>query len=211
MRRYMSELNLNELTLENIGSWPNPIKIAVIAILFVIIVALGYFLSFQEQMERLEGLQSTEKDLLQTMERKQQQAANLALYKAQLAEMKVKFGKLLKQLPGKSEIPELLEEISQKGIEAGLKFQLFDPQPELEHDFYVEVPIKIIIDGSFHQIATFISQIANMRRIVTLHDFNLHFPNPKRSGSQKPIRLINGRLPLFMTLTAKVYRYRTFE
>lgn len=207
----MSELSLNELTLDNIGSWPMPVKAATVGILFSAILALGYFLSFKEQVETLDGYKQKESELLQTMERKQQQAVNLAKYRAQLSQMKIKFGKLLKKLPGKSEIPELLEEISQKGLNAGLKFQLFDPQPEVPHDFYVEVPIKIVVDGSFHQLAKFISDIAGMKRIVTLHDFHLRFPNPKKSQSKKPIRLINGQLPLFMDMTAKVYRYRTFE
>jgi len=207
----MSELNLNELTLENVGSWPVAVKGASFAIILVVIIGLGYLLSFKEQSERLARLEDKEVELLQTMERKQQQAANLRAYQKQLAEIQFKFGKLLKQLPGKSEIPELLEEISQIGLNAGLKFQLFDPQPEVAHDFYAEVPVKIIVDGSFHQMAIFVSRVANMKRIVTMHDFELRFPNPKKAEGKKPIRLINGRLPLFMTVTAKVYRYRTFD
>lgn len=207
----MSDLSLNELTLDNIGSWPLAVKVVAMALLFSLIVGLGYMLSFQEQLENLDQLQIKEVELLQTMERKQQQAANLALYEKQLEEMKNKLGKVLQQLPGQSEIPELLEEISQTGINDGLKFQLFDPQPEISHDFYVEVPVKIIVDGSYAQIAKFVSDVASMKRIVKLHDFNLKFPNPKKAEGKKPIRLINGKLPLFFTVTAKVYRYQTFE
>jgi type IV pilus assembly protein PilO len=207
----MSDLSLNELTFENIASWPIAIKSVLVSVCFSIIIGLGYFLTIQEQYETLMSLRTTEIELLETMSRKQHQAASLRLYQAQLAQMRLKFGKLLKQLPGKSEIPELLEEISQKGLKAGLKFQLFDPEPEISHDFYVEVPIKIKVDGSFHQIANFISSIANMKRIVTMHDFKLRFPSPRRAESKKPLRLINGRLPLFLTITAKVYRYQSFD
>jgi type IV pilus assembly protein PilO len=207
----MSEISLNEVTIDNIGSWPSVFKVVLIAVLFSLIIGLGYLLSIQEQLEELDSLRAKEVELIQTMERKQQQAANLKLYQRQLIEMRTKLGKLLKQLPGKSEIPELLEEISQTGLTSGLKFQLFDPQPEISHDFYVEVPIKIIVDGSFHQMTKFISRVANMKRIVTMHDFKLRFPNPKKAEGKKPIRLINGKLPLFLTITAKVYRYQTFE
>jgi len=207
----MSDLNLSDLTLDNIGSWPLIVKAVLLVVFFSILVGLGYMLSFKEQLETLESLQSKEVELIQTMERKQQQAVNLNLYKQQLEDMKEKLGKVLHQLPGKSEIPELLEDISQTGLQAGLKFQLFDPQPEVLHDFYVEIPIKIIVDGSFQDITKFISDVANMKRIVTLHDFDLRFPDPKKETGKKPIRLINGRLPLFLTVTAKVYRYQTFE
>ena len=174
-------------------------------------VGLGYLLSFQEQLETLGSLQTKEVELLQTMTYKQQQAVNLHLYKEQLKQMENKLGELLHQLPGKSEIPELLEEISQTGLEAGLKFQLFDPQAEVCHDFYVEVPIHIMVDGSYAQIAKFMSKIAAMKRIVTMHDFKLRFPNPKKAEGKKPIRMINGKLPLFLNITAKVYRYQTFD
>lgn len=207
----MNDLNLSDLTLDNIGSWPLVVKAVAMVLLFSLLVGIGYMLSFKEQFADLDSLQSKEVELIQTMERKQQQAANLALYKKQLEEMKEKLGKVLQQLPGQSEIPELLEDISQTGLKAGLKFQLFDPQPEIMHDFYVEIPIKIIVDGSFQEIAKFISDVANMKRIVTLHDFDLKFPNPKKEAGKKPIRLINGKLPLFLTVTAKVYRYQTFE
>lgn len=207
----MSEMSLSELTIDNVGSWPVFIKVILLAALFSLIIGLGYLLSFQEQLETLSSLQTKEIELLQTMGYKQQQAVNLNKYKAQLRQMESKLGALLRQLPGKSEIPELLEEISQTGLESGLKFQLFDPQPEISHDFYVEVPIQIMVDGSYAQIAKFMSKIAAMKRIVTMHDFKLRFPNPKKTEGKKPIRMINGKLPLFLNITAKVYRYQTFD
>jgi len=207
----MSEISLSELTVDNIGSWPIAVKAGLISVLFLTIIGLAYFFSFKEQLESLERHQTTEVELLQTMERKQQQAVNLSLYQAQLKVLQAKLGKLLLQLPSKAEISELLEEISQTGLESGLKFQLFDPQPEISHDFYVEVPINITVDGSYAQIAKFISRVASMKRIVTMHDFKLKFPNPKKAEGKKPIRMINGKLPLFLNITAKVYRYQTYE
>ena len=126
----MSEISLSELTIDNIGSWPVAVKGVLMAVLFTLMMGLGYLLSFQEQLETLEGLQSREVELIQTMERKQQQAASLVLYQEQLVLMKRQLGKVLNQLPSQSELPELLEDLSQTGLSAGLKFQLFVPQPE---------------------------------------------------------------------------------
>lgn len=203
----MSDLSLSELTLENIGLWPPVVKLVTVLMVFSLTVGLAYFLSFKEQLEHLDRLHTSEVELLQTMISKQKLAANLKLYQVQLAKMQKKLGKLLQQLPGKSEIPELLEDISQTGLQAGLKFQLFDPRSEVSHDFYVEIPIKIKVDGSYEQIAKFISKVASMKRIVTIHDFKLRFPSSKA----KSIRMINGKLPLFLDLTAKVYRYQTLD
>lgn len=206
----MSELSLNDLTFENIASWPLVIKVGLVAVFFSTIIALGYLLTIQEQSEKLSKLSKKEVELFETMTRKQYKAASLKLYQSQIVQMRVKFSQLLKQLPGKSEIPELLKEISNKGLQSGLKFQLFDPQPEILHDFYVELPIKIKVDGNYHQIADFISKVANMKRIVTMHNFDLRFIGSKSSGSSKTVRFVNGKLPLLLTITAKVYRYNSF-
>lgn len=206
----MKNISLNELSIDNIGDWPVLIKSLIMWTIVLLILILGYFFSFKDQMMQLDALKDKEVTLRQKMERKQQLAVNLPLYKIQLAKMQKEFGTLLKQLPPKAEIPELLEDISRTGIRAGLNFQLFDPQPEIEHDFYVEVPIKIIVDGTYHQIAQFISDVAGMRRIVTLHDFDIHFPK-EEDAKKKLLRKINGRWPLIMMVTAKIYRYKTFS
>lgn len=205
----LKNINLNELSIENIGDWPILIKSLIMWTIVFVILALGYFFSFSDQMVQLDALKDKEITLRQTMEMKQQLAVNLPLYKIQLSKMQKEFGTLLKQLPPKAEIPELLEDISRTGIRAGLNFQLFDPQPEVEHDFYVEIPIKIIVDGTYHQMAQFISDVAGMRRIVTLHDFDIHFPK-EEDAKKKLLRKINGRWPLIMMITAKIYRYKSF-
>jgi type IV pilus assembly protein PilO len=206
----MNSVSLNELSLENIGDWPVIMKSLVMWTLVLLLLLLGYMFSFKEQMTQLDALKDKEITLRQTMEKKQQLAVNLPLYKIQLVKMRKKFGTLLKQLPPKAEIPELLEDISRTGIRAGLNFQLFDPQPEIEHDFYIELPIKIVVDGTYHQLAQFISDVAGMRRIVTLHNFNIQFPT-KSEAKKRLLRRINGRWPLIMTVTAKIYRYKTFS
>lgn len=206
----MNKINFNEISLDNIGEWPILLKSILMWTVVILMLGIAYMFSFKEQIADLDALKDKEIELRQTMEMKQQLAVNLPLYKLQLEKMKVKFGALLKQLPPKTEIPELLEDISRSGIRAGLNFQLFDPQPEVEHDFYIELPIKIIVDGTFHQLAKFISDVAGMRRIVTLHNFDIKFPAVTDS-KQKLIRKINGQSPLIMTVTAKIYRYKTIN
>jgi len=134
-------------------------------------------------------------------EKKQHQAANLQQYKAQLVELKKRFSKMLQQLPSKNEMDKLLEDISKTGIASGLKFTLFDPANEVEHDFYVELPINVKVEGNYHQLAVFLSRVAAMGRIVTLHDFAINV----KEGKKK-----QGRDDLVMQVTAKIYRYRTF-
>ncbi len=206
----MNNIDLNDITLENIADWPPIVKAILMWVVIFLVLALGYFFSFKSQMEELEALKRSEKDLLMRMESKQQQAVNLHNYRKQFQRMKLEFGVLLQQLPAKAEIPELLEEISRTGIKDGLKFHLFDPMPEVSHDFYVEVPIAITIDGTYEQIAKFISDVASMKRIVTLHDFTIRVPEEK-DIRKKPMRKINGRYPLIMNLTAKIYRYKAFS
>ncbi len=206
----MNNIDLNDLSLENIAEWPPLIKGIVMWAVIFVVLGLGYFFSFKEQLTTLEKLQRKEGELIMQMQSKQQQAVNLPLYRKQLETMQLEFGVLLKQLPAKTEIPELLEDISRTGIKDGLKFQLFDPEPEIVHDFYIEVPIRIKVDGTYEQLAKFISDIAAMKRIVTLHDFFLRFPKEK-DIKKKPMRKINGRYPLLMDMTAKIYRYKSIE
>lgn len=206
----MKELSISELSLDNIGSWPKIYKIITIAFVAIIVLALGYFLSFKQQHEDWQRLSDKEIELRGQMEMKQQQAANLPLYRTQLGEMKEKFGALLRQLPSKTEVPSLLEDISQTGVQSGLKFLLFDPLSEVEHDFYVELPIKIKVIGSYHQLAKFISKVAALSRIVTLHDFTIMYPETKSSRKKKVALAKDGSRKLVMSMTAKIYRYQGF-
>ncbi len=198
----MNKINLSELTLDNIGQWPMPVKIGVIMGVSILIVALGYWLIIKSNFEQYDALQTKEVSLKSDFESKQHQASNLQAYRNQLQLMNERFGTMLKQLPAKNEMPGLLEEISKTGIGAGLKFELFAPQPEVEHDFYVELPIKITVTGSYMQLALFLSRVAEMNRIVTLHEFNIEGLSSKDKKTVEEDVLV-------MSITAKIYRYRT--
>ncbi|AMP90364.2 TPA: type 4a pilus biogenesis protein PilO [Legionella pneumophila] len=199
--KIMDTVNLSELTLENVGQWPMPVKIGVILGISILIIGLGYWLIVKPNFEQLDTLEAQEIALKTEFEKKQHQAANLQAYRNQLQLMNERFGTMLKQLPAKNEMPGLLEEISKTGIASGLKFELFAPQPEVVHDFYVELPIKITIVGSYMQLARFLSRVAEMNRIVTLHEFSVEGVS---SGDGKTV----SQDELVMGITAKIYRYR---
>jgi len=183
---------LNELDVSNIAGWPLPARIAVIAIIFAAVLAAGYWLDIKDQGIRLEKAEKQEVELRQTFEFKAKKAANLEAYVQQLEEMKETFGAMLRQLPNKTEVAELLVDISQAGLASGLEFELFKPESEIPKDFYAELPISIRVKGSYHEFGAFISSVAALPRIVTIHDVNI---NQGKSGD------------LSMNILAKTYRY----
>lgn len=195
-------INFDELTIENIGTWPNPVKMVTLAIVFVLIMVGGYWFDTRAQIQVLKKVEFKERELKQTFEIKQHRAANLIEYSKQLEDMRKTFGALLHQLPSESEVPGLLEDISQSGIASGLEFKLFKPLPEKQLDFYSELPINITVIGDFHQLAAFVSSIASLDRIVTLHDFTI-----RSEKTKKPAGSNDGRDLLTMQITAKTYRY----
>ncbi|WP_367605798.1 type 4a pilus biogenesis protein PilO [Legionella sp. W05-934-2] len=195
----MADININELTLDNIGQWPAPVKYAICLLCAIFVIAIGYWVLIKPSQEQYGLLQQQETELKREFERKQRQAVNLTVYKEQLVEMQKRFGQMLQQLPAKHEMPGLLEDISKTGLQSGLSFELFAPQAEQQFDFYIELPIKITVVGSYHQLAIFLSRIAQLSRIVTLHDFVIE-KRIKRDNNQ-------GEL-LVMSITAKIYRYR---
>lgn len=197
----MNTINLNELTLDNIGQWPVPVKIGVLVGMSILIIGLGYWLIVKSNFEQYHTLQDQEVTLKQDFETKQRQAANLQSYRNQLVLINERFGAMLKQLPAKNEMPGLLEEISKTGIASGLKFALFAPDKEVEHDFYIELPIKIQVVGTYFQLAVFLSRVAEMNRIVTLHEFSIVGVSSKDSKVVSEDELV-------MDITAKIYRYR---
>lgn len=197
----MNTVNLSELTLENIGQWPIPVKIGVIAGISVLIIGLGYWLIIKSNFEQFDTLKAQEATLKTDFETKQHQASNLQAYRNQLELMNERFGTMLKQLPAKNEMPGLLEEISKTGIASGLKFELFAPQAEVVHDFYIELPIKITVVGTYMQLAIFLSRVAEMNRIVTLHEFSIEGVSSKDNKTISEDELV-------MNITAKIYRYR---
>ncbi len=188
----MKDLDLSELDLSTIGSWPVAVKAAVIGVLCALVLALGYFLDIQKKMEELDRVRAKETELKNEFERKQAKAANLEAYKKQMKEMEVSFGTMLRQLPSKTEVDDLLVDVSQTGLSSGIEFELFKPLAERRIDFYAELPIQITMIGSYHQFGDFVSGVAALPRIVTLHDIGLS-------------NLKDGKLK--MEVMAKTYRY----
>lgn len=189
--------DLRNLDLNDIGRWPFLIQAFFVVLLFIVATGAGfYFFVYDSQMPKLEKAQAEERELRSTFEAKQRKAANFSAYKAQLAEIERSFGTMLRQLPGKTEIPNLLVDISQAGLGAGLEEELFQPEDEVRKDFYAEKPIKIRLTGSYHEFGRFVSDIAALPRIVTLHDIDIA-PNGKNPGFDE----------LVLNVTAKTYRY----
>lgn len=181
---------------DNIGSAPMGIKLGVFITLFVIIIAAGIYFDTQEQLKVLERHEKKEGELKAEYKFKAERAAKLELYKEQLAEMEASFGALLRQLPETTEVESLLVDVSQTGLAAGLEVKKFKPSAEEKKGFYAELPIVLEISGSYHQLATFISGIAALPRIVTISDMKLE-PFDKED--------LTGKLK--MAATAKTYRY----
>ena len=187
----------HHLELENIGTAPMSIKIGVYAVLFVLVIAAGIYFDTQNQLKVLEGHEKKEVELKNEFKIKAERAAKLELYKEQLAEMEASFGALLRQLPETTEVESLLVDVSQTGLAAGLEIKKFKPSAEEKKGFYAELPISLEVSGSFHQLATFISGIAALPRIVTISDMKLEPFNKDDLTSAK----------LKMSATAKTYRY----
>ena len=165
---------LQSLDVNDVGRWPFVFRAAVIAIVFLVVLGLGiYWFIVKDKAPQLSRVQEEEQQLRLTFENKQRKAANYDAYKSQLAQIEQSFGTMLRQLPGKTEIPSLIVDISQTGLAAGLQEKLFVPQSEIPKDFYAEKPIKIRLTGGYHEIGNFVSGIAALPRIVTLHDINI--------------------------------------
>jgi type IV pilus assembly protein PilO len=180
------------------GRWPLAIRaFFTLAIFMVCGGFFTYMFVWNDDRPVLQKAQADELDLRTQFENKQQRAANLDAYKSQLAEMERSFGAMLRQLPGKTEVPNLLVDISQTGLAAGLTEKLFQPGAEKSNGFYAELPIKIRLVGSYHQFGAFVSGIAALPRIVTLHDIEITPADSKSGGYDN----------LTMDVTAKTYRY----
>jgi type IV pilus assembly protein PilO len=178
------------------GRWPFPIRAGAVALCYVLVtVLLFYFLVYSKQQPILEQVRIEEATLRTTFEDKHRKAVNLAVYQQQLADIERSFGALLRQLPGKTEVPSLLIDIAQVGVAAGLEEKLFQPSPEIKKDFYAELPIKIKVIGSYHQMGEFVSGIAALPRIVTLDEMKITRENKDVYDN------------LSFELTAKTYRY----
>lgn len=179
------------------GRWPFAVRALAAAICFVIVaLALIYFFVWQDRMPELQKREDQELALRNEFHTKHAKAVNLAVYKQQLADIEKSFGALLRQLPSKTEVPNLLVDISQTGLAAALQEKLFQPGAEAKKDFYAELPIKITLTGTYHDFGAFVSGIAALPRIVTLHDITI-----------TPIEKSGGFDQLQLDVTAKTYRY----
>jgi type IV pilus assembly protein PilO len=195
-------IDLNDLDFNNAGNWPLPIKLVAIVAVCAAVGFAGYWFDTKDQIKVLENAKAKEQELVKEFETKQAVAANLAAYKQQMKEMEKSFGALLLQLPSRTEVAELLVDVSREGLKAGLEFELFKPGSEVKKDFYAEYPINIKVVGTYHQFGNFASGIAALPRIVTLHNLKITEKN-KKKGDKSP----DGETLLVMEATANTYRY----
>ncbi|BCA31229.1 type IV pilus assembly protein PilO [Pseudomonas sp. SLBN-26] len=191
----LRKIDLNDLDLNNVGSWPSAVKVIACILVMAAILALGYNFHLKDLEVQLDQQRAEEESLKQQFTTKAFQAANLEAYKDQMKEMETSFGALLRQLPSDTEVPGLLEDITRTGLGSGLEFEEIKLQPEVVQQFYIELPIQISVVGSYHDLATFVSGVASLPRIVTLHDFSIAPLSPESTSK------------LRMSILAKTYRY----
>jgi type IV pilus assembly protein PilO len=196
--RSVRDFDIGDLDIDNVGSWPVAIKLFIWAVLITAILVAGYYYHIEGLQAQLTVVELKEEELKKEFEKKAFQAANLDAYRRQMVEMEESFGALVSQLPSDTEVPGLLEDITNKGLLNGLDIASIDLQKEQAKEFYVELPIKIIAKGSYHDLGAFISAMAGLPRIVTLHDFTI---SVAKAGSNR----------LNMSIIAKTYRYKDGE
>ncbi|HMB58318.1 MAG TPA: type 4a pilus biogenesis protein PilO [Xanthomonadales bacterium] len=194
---------LRDLDFNDIGSAPVSVRYVILGVLLAIILAIGYYLLVKNKIEQLERVEAVELTLRSEFEYKQQKAANLEAYEAQLAEMRELLETMFRQLPSKTEMDKLLVDISQTALGSGIDVQLFQPNAETKHDFYAERPISVRMLGDYHQFGEFVSGVASLPRVVilTMHDIALRRATDRDVGVSR----IDGRL--ILEGTVKTYRY----
>ena len=193
--RSLREFDINDLDFDNVGSWPVPVKLVIWSVLFIGVLTAGYYYHIKDLQTQLAKVEAKEVALKTDFEKKAFQAANLEAYRQQMAEMEESFGALVSQLPSDTEVPGLLEDITNKGLLNGLEISSIDLRPESAREFYVELPIAISASGSYHDLGAFISGMAGLPRIVTLHDFTITARGDDANH-------------LGMNIIAKTYRYK---
>lgn len=191
----LRQIDLSDLDFNNVGSWPVAVKVIACVLLLIAVLALGYNFHLKDLQAQLERVEGDEVSLKEQFATKAFQSANLEAYREQMQEMEVSFGSMLKQLPSDTEVPGLLEDITRTGLGSGLEFEEIKLLPEAAQQFYIELPIQIKVVGAYHDLATFVSGVASLPRIVTLHDFELL---PLKGESESSLR---------MSILAKTYRY----
>ena len=193
--RKLREFDINDLDFDNVGTWPLHIKIFIWAALLGGVLYAGYYYHIEDLQLQLAQVEQEEQALRKDFEKKAFQAANLEAYRQQMVEMEESFGALVSQLPSDTEVPGLLEDITNKGLLNGLDISVIDLKNEQAKEFYVELPIAISAAGSYHDLGAFISGMAGLPRIVTLHDFTITSSGDNAQN-------------LRMNITAKTYRYK---
>ncbi|MEP1213565.1 MAG: type 4a pilus biogenesis protein PilO [Marinobacter sp.] len=194
----LNEFDINDLDVNNAGIWPAPVKAIVALIIFGLILGGGYWFFIKDQYAQLERVENTEQELRKRYEDKAYQVANLEVFKAQMEEMEETFGALVRQLPSETEVPGLLEDITNTALGSGLDLEEVELQGEQQRDFYAELPINIRVTGTYHELASFVSSVASLPRIVTLHDLTIE---PTGGDGEQ----------LNMQVLARTYRYRAGE
>ncbi|MBD7988046.1 type 4a pilus biogenesis protein PilO [Luteimonas sp. Sa2BVA3] len=199
------KMSLKELDFNNIGSWPREYRIGFCVIVGLLIFGLLWWVLTRDKGDQLEGLERTESDLRAEFETKQGRAANLEPLKLQLAQMEQQLQQMLRQLPSRTEMPDLIVDISQTALATGIQNELFQPGPETPKEFYAEKPIALRMVGSYHQFGAFVSGVASLPRVVimTMHDIQLR----PRGGDKDPRAGIRPDSPLELAGTVKTYRY----
>lgn len=189
----LSDIDVNDLDLENMGSWPLIVKIIFACIVAALVSVLSYYLLIESKTEQLQKAQKREVELRQLYQRRYSAAVNLETYREQMKEMEETFSFLLKQLPTTHETPGLLDDITYVGTTSGLSFIRINWEPEVEKEFYTELPIRIEVLGDYNQFGNFVSEVAKLPRIVSLHDFSIQTDRDSR---------------LRFNVVAKTYRYK---
>ena len=197
------KMSIRDLDFQNTGSWPREYKLGFCAIVVLLIVGLAWWLFVRDKTDELEGLERQETELRAEFETKQGRASNLEPLKLQLAQMEQQLQQMLRQLPSKTEMPDLIIDISQTALATGLSSELFRPGPETPKEFYAEKPITLRMVGSYHQFGAFVSGVASLPRVVilTMHDISLQPKNKSDAGG------IRADIPLELAGTVKTYRY----
>ncbi len=193
----LKDFDVNNIDFDKVGIWPWPAKVFVCLLLVALIFVVVYYMKISDLNLELESVVAQEQSLRTTFEKRSFEAANLEAYKSQMEEMKVTFESLLSRLPAKTEVPGLLEDIGTRGNESGLTNVNINFQPDVVAEYYIEVPISISVDGGYHDMGGFVSGVAGMPRIVTLHDFTITASRESRT--------------LNMKISAKTYRYKPQE
>jgi type IV pilus assembly protein PilO len=195
--KQLQEIDFNNIDFEKIGVWPAPAKVFIVAFLVGLVFALTYYLQISDLNDSLAASKSTEVELRKKYETKSFEAANIEAYRAQMEEMKGAFQSLLSRLPSKTQVPGLLEDIEARGTESGLTIGGTTIKEEKSAEYYIEVPFSINVDGGYHDLGGFVSGVASMPRIVTLHDYEI--------TKKKDSNVLN------MVISARTYRYKSQE